>query len=264
MHVKHLEILSNQSRLRFSSKPVLAVTAKFSDVPMQNDAQYNVASPDSLAVQLAVYQRRRMFAYFIEASGIEPTDTLLDVGVTSDRSYQSSNYVEAWYAEKDKITALGLDDASFLQQVYPGLTFVRGNALALPFADQSFDVVHSSAVIEHVGSFQNQVRLISELIRVARKFVYITTPNRWFPVEFHTILPFVHWLPKKIFRAFLRRTGRQFFAEESNLNLLTPSELRSASLLANSRSQFHIEATMMRLAFWPANLILICRRVGQA
>jgi SAM-dependent methyltransferase len=231
---------------------------------MQINAQYNVAAPDSLAVQLAVYQRRRMFAHFIETSRIEPTDMLLDVGVTSDRSYESSNYVESWYAEKGKITALGLDDASFLQQEYPGLTFVRGNALALPFADQSFDVVHSSAVIEHVGSFQNQARLISELIRVARKFIYLTTPNRWFPVEFHTILPFVHWLPKDIFRAFLRRTGREFFAEESNLNLLTLGELRNAALVANSRSQFHVEAMTISLAFWPANLILIGRRAAKS
>jgi hypothetical protein len=25
--------------------------------------------------------------------------------------------------------------------------------------------------------------------------VFVTTPNRWFPLEVHTLLPFVHWLP---------------------------------------------------------------------
>ena len=25
--------------------------------------------------------------------------------------------------------------------------------------------------------------------------MFVTTPNRWFPLEVHTLLPFVHWLP---------------------------------------------------------------------
>ena len=33
-----------------------------------------------------------------------------------------------------------------------------------------------------------------EAVRVGRR-VFLTTPNRWFPVEVHTRLPLVHWLP---------------------------------------------------------------------
>jgi hypothetical protein len=66
---------------------------------VQVNAQYNVAAPDSLAIKMAAYQRRRMFAHFMEKSRLQPAETLLDVGVTSDRSYKSSNYVEAWYAK---------------------------------------------------------------------------------------------------------------------------------------------------------------------
>jgi hypothetical protein len=36
---------------------------------------------------------------------------------------------------------------------------------------------------------------VHELCRVARR-VFVTTPNRHFPLEVHTLLPFVHWLPK--------------------------------------------------------------------
>jgi len=88
-------------------------------------------------------------------------------------------------------------------------------------------VVHSSAVIEHVGSLASQCAFVAECCRVARRAVFITTPNRWFPVEFHTVLPLVHWLPKEIFRALMRRTGRGFFADERNLNLMTGAK-RSA------------------------------------
>ena len=89
--------------------------------------------------------------------------------------------------------------ARFLEQMYPGVRFLIADALNLPFSDGSFDYVHSSAVLEHVGSAANQKRMVAECLRVARKGVCLTTPNRWFPVEFHTQLPLVHWLPKPAF-----------------------------------------------------------------
>src|SRR5262249_24043552 len=145
------------------------------------------------------------------------------------RSYVASNYLEAWYPHKHMVTAAGLDDASFLPAQYLGMRFVRANGLNLPFRDGAFDVVHSAAVIEHVGSFAPQCALVRELCRVARRAVFVTTPNRWFPVEFHTVLPLVHWLPKPAFRALMRATGREFFAAEENLNLMTATELRGAA-----------------------------------
>ncbi len=70
-----------------------------------------------------------MYARFVAATGVTGDDSVLDVGVTSDRSYASSNYLEAWYPRKDRITAAGIDDASFLERLYPGVRFVRANGL---------------------------------------------------------------------------------------------------------------------------------------
>jgi hypothetical protein len=98
----------------------------------------------------------------MKATESDPPPTILDVGVSSENSYFSSNYLEAWYPHKSQITAVAMDDASFLQKLYPGLRFLQADGLALPFADDSFDVVHASAVLEHVGGRNNQTRFLSE------------------------------------------------------------------------------------------------------
>jgi len=217
------------------------------------NAQYNVAAPESLPVRVAGFMRRKMYRRFLDGSGIAPDDTILDIGATSDQSYDHSNYLEAWYPHKARIVAVGIDDARFLQIRYPGLRFVQADGRNLPFADDSFDFVHSSAVLEHVGSRDQQAAFIAESCRVARKGVFLTTPNRWFPVEFHTVLPLVHWLPKPAFRWLLRYGGRSFFAEERNLNLLSAGDV---ARLCRAAGVSGYAIGTVRLAGLSSNLLL--------
>lgn len=219
--------------------------------------QYNVASAQSLPVKIAGYQRRRMFERFMQAAKVSESDTVLDIGVTAERTYASSNYFEKWFPHKANVTAAGLDDARFLEEEYPGMRFVEADGRDLPFADDSFDFVHSSAVIEHVGSFEQQVRFLSECTRVARKGVFVTTPNRWFPVEFHTVVPLIHWLPPEMFRQIMHHTGRDFFASEDNLNLMSSNSLRRAAEAAGACDKFRTRIDNVRLGGWPSNLLLV-------
>lgn len=224
---------------------------------MDINAQYNLAAPDSIPIKIAAYQRRKMFDVFLSKTGIQQKDTLLDIGVTSDQTYSHSNYLEHWYPYKDRITASGMDDAAFLEELHPGLRFVNADGRNLPFADQEFDYVHSSAVLEHVGSREKQVAFLAEAWRVARKGIFVTTPNRWFPIEFHTMMPFVHWLPKTAFRKLCHLRGLGFFASEDNLNLLSSSELEQ---IAADAGMENCAVTYVGLAGWPSNLLLSARR----
>lgn len=216
------------------------------------NAQYNVAKPGSLPQRITGRMRRTLYARFLEVVRPQHHETILDVGVTSDRVYDFSNYLEAWYPHKSKITAVGIDDASFLEELYPGVTFLKADGRKLPFADNAFDVVHSSAVLEHVGSREDQMQFVWELTRVARRAVFMTTPNRWFPIEVHTILPLVHWLPAEWFRAILRRLGHDLLSREENLNLLTARDLRK--ICRDLAVRHRVDAT--HLLGMPSNLLL--------
>jgi ubiquinone/menaquinone biosynthesis C-methylase UbiE len=223
----------------------------------QPNAQLNLAAPDSLSVRIAARVREEMFERFMQVMEPIESEKVLDIGVTSDQSYESSNYFEALYPWKQRITAAGLDDASFLERQFPGVRFVPADATALPFADASFDLVHSSAVLEHVGCRARQKQMLAECLRVARRGVCLTTPNRWFPVEFHTQLPLLHWLPVTIYRPLLRKLGYGFFAEETNLNLLSRHAMRE---MTAEFPGWQFEIRGQRLLGLTSNLLLFARR----
>jgi len=226
---------------------------------MQHVSEYyqHLPGANSIPARLAAYQRRRMFKRFVQIFRTGSQQTIVDVGVTSNETYALDNFLEVLYPNKEQITAVGLEDGSHLERKYPGLRFVRVQSGPLPFGDNQFDVAHSSAVIEHVGSRKNQTDFLRQLWRVARFGIFVTTPNRWFPIEFHTTLPLVHWLPPAVFRALLRRVGHQFYAQEANLNLMSRNDLRNAARGAGI-ANFHIET--VRLGPWSSNLLLIAHK----
>jgi SAM-dependent methyltransferase len=84
-----------------------------------------------------------------------------------------------------------------------GLEYVHGDGCHLPFADQAFDIVFSNSVIEHVGGPDAQERFALEVARAGRGY-WVQTPNRYFPIETHLLMPMVHLLPRA-WRAFIVR-----------------------------------------------------------
>lgn len=178
----------------------------------------------SLVSKVSFKARKTMFQLFMTSIQPRNNDKVLDVGVTPDTSLPDSNFFEKLYPYPENITMSSIEDASNLLAEFPGVSFCRTQGCELPFEDNSFDIVFCSAVLEHVGERAQQAQFISELLRVGRK-IFITTPNRGFPIEVHTFIPFIHWLPQQLHQKILRAIGIEFWAKTENLNLLTEKSL---------------------------------------
>jgi SAM-dependent methyltransferase len=85
---------------------------------------------------------------------------------------------------------------------YPGPLVVADVLAGLPFDDDAFDLAYCSSVIEHIAP-ADRAAFAAEVRRVARGW-YVQTPAFSFPVEPHALLPFAHWLPVGLRRAYWR------------------------------------------------------------
>lgn len=105
----------------------------------------------------------------------------------------------------------------------PTYTTVQADGRALPFVADAFDFVFSNAVLEHLGDETQIQRFLAEARRVARVGSMHTTPNRWHPIDLHTLLPLLHWLPRRLHPRLLHNAR---FAFTDNERLLSRRDLR--------------------------------------
>jgi SAM-dependent methyltransferase len=167
--------------------------------------------------------RRKIFDVFMDLMRPARDHKILDLGVANVPE-PLENFFEYYYPYKSQIVCAGVENAAFLEKRYPGLKFIGVTPGArLPFESNYFDVGFSNATIEHVGSRKNQKEFLHEFLRVCKR-IFIATPNRWYPFELHTRLPFIHWLPPSVFRAIISSIGFKFYSKEENLNLLTTTD----------------------------------------
>jgi SAM-dependent methyltransferase len=157
---------------------------------------------ERLAARASLWNRRRKLALFLETMRPGPETRVVDVGVgdtgfgTEPGLAGSHNFFEAMYPWPERITAVSDVPLPHFAAEFPQVTCVTASGTELPFEDDAFEIAFSNAVLEHVGGREKQRRFVHELCRVAAR-VFLSTPNRRFPVEVHTLVPFVHWLPRR-------------------------------------------------------------------
>ena len=201
--------------------------------------------------------RENFFKHFIHFTEYNDNQSLLDIGTTPSFDIEQNIILEKTKNNRN-ITCLSDQDCSILEKKYPNIKdFIIGDGTNTNFKDMSFDIVHSNATIEHVGSYNDQISFIKEASRISKNHVFIQTPNRFYPIDFHTNLPLIHWLPKKIHRKILKFIGLNFYSIEENLNLLSESNLINICKKLDIKN---FKIIKHKLLFMTSNLILVIKK----
>lgn len=199
-----------------------------------------------------LYQKSReeKFLRFQSLTNLQPGDTILDVGVDVLEVNPFENLLEKRLSDTYQIVAVTLGNPASIKDLYPKVRFVRADGCHLPFRDDSFETLFSNAVIEHVGDESQQHKFVSEMVRVGKRGV-LTTPYFWFPVEVHTSMPLVHYLPW-----FIRRYIFRFIAGRDNEEYMSVIRLLSVRSFRRlfDRSTM-VKVFRMRATIWPETLL---------
>ena len=205
--------------------------------------------------KITLNTRNEFFNLFLININYSKDKSIIDIGSTPSIDKEHNIFLES-IKDNPNVACLSNQNCRILQKKYKNIKkVIIGDALNTILEDNSFDIVHSNATIEHVGSFENQVSFVKEMLRISKESVFIQTPNRLYPIDFHTILPFIHWLPKKIHRKILKFLKLNFYSKEENLNLLTIKELKKICKKLNIKK---FKILKYKILFLTSNLILVC------
>jgi SAM-dependent methyltransferase len=186
-------------------------------------------------------KRAQLFRHYFR---IDKTTKILDLGsengtnifnVLQDTDYQAENIYIADIDENAVETG---------NKLYGFNAVLISETEQLPFTDKFFDIVYCSSVIEHTtvvksdvwnwtdgkefktASWNRQKSFAKEVIRLGKQY-FVQTPSKTFPIESHTWLPFVGYLPREYFLPILKVSNWYWIKQSApDFNLLGETEMR--------------------------------------
>ncbi len=184
--------------------------------------------PGSYAARL----RLRRFDFFksLFKDVLEQNTRILDAGGTI-QFWENMDFVNQVNID---ITILNLDSQT---SKYTNIHCVTGNAIDMSeFDDNSFDIVFSNSMLEHIGPVESQRKFAGEIKRLSSRY-FIQTPNYYFPIEPHFVFFGFQFLPLS-WRAFLlKHLDMAWFGKNRDyqqaLNLAQSIRLLKKKVIAN-------------------------------
>ena len=180
----------------------------------------------------------------------------LDIGTTNDIDYKSSNIlikniknIKQYKSLSDQKITSDFFIKSFNKSITDDFSLKEIKIM-------SSDLVISNATIEHVGSKKKQIKMIKNIIKLTKKFFIITTPNKYYPIDYHTKIPFLFWFPKSflnIFKIFVKNN----LLDEDNLNLISKKDIFEMLSIFNNKISYEIFS--IKLLGIKSNYIIIGR-----
>jgi 2-polyprenyl-3-methyl-5-hydroxy-6-metoxy-1,4-benzoquinol methylase len=176
--------------------------------------------------------RTRRFARFVQSM------QLLDAPARSVTILDMGGSINFWNAldgsipdSVSKIQVVNLDQRHESRGI---VSITHGDATNLSeFEDNSFDIVHSNSVIEHVGHWREMKAMAAEVHRLAPRH-FVQTPNMWFPFEPHYRRPLYQFLPEDLRARLLMRGARGFMPQGKSYDE-SRATVESCNLLSHAQ-----------------------------
>ena len=216
-------------------------------------------SPDSLSTRFRRRRDRFLREFMLaQRAGVAGTFRVVDLGGTAD---YWRRFGFEWLEQNDfDITCVNHIATEFGVSERESRRFrcIVGDACAMSeHADDSFDLVHSNSVIEHVGRWPEMKAFAGEVLRLAPAY-YVQTPYFWFPVDPHFYrMPFYHWLPESLRVKLLQRFQLGWAPPQRDLDRAMRLVMSSILLDSSQFAALFPDATISyeRVALLPKSLI---------
>ena len=194
-------------------------------------------------LRLSNRARERRARIFRRTFRLSAETRILDLG--SESGVAIRNVLLGSAVRPDNVYIADIDESAVMEgaKTFGFQPVVIREGQPLPFADGIFDIVYCSSVIEHATvpkadvwqikstkefrsrSMIAQRALAREICRVGRGY-FVQTPSRLFPIESHSWLPFLGWLPRSMLIPALETCNRYWIkSTRPDFNLLDRKDM---------------------------------------
>lgn len=176
-------------------------------------SQHDDSDPASLSARFRRARGRRVAALIEAIFAIRGEVRIVDLG--GDPAYWG-RFFDREVLQSRRVQVTLINPAPF-QSDDPMFDCRAGDACDLAeHPDNSFDLVHSNSVVEHVGDWPRMEGFAAEVRRLAPAY-YVQTPYYWFPYEPHYASLFFHWRSEQARARMLMRRRRGFSEKCSDI-----------------------------------------------
>ena len=92
-----------------------------------------------------------------------------------------------------------IEEKKTLQELVSKIKWHMGDVRDLTrFHDREFNVVFSNAVLNLMPSWEDQCRMSQEVVGGLERGILFQSPNRYFPLDWRTLVPFFHFLSPQL------------------------------------------------------------------
>ncbi len=169
------------------------------------------------------YRKRRMKFFRKFAGEIGDRLKVIDIGGTFYH----------WKDEPDllariELTLINTEEES--EELPGNVHYMKADARELYFIkEQDFDIAYSNSVIEHFSTTGDKKKIADDIMRIGKHY-FVQTPNYYFPVEPHFLLPFFQMMPLSLQMKLVQKYSLGWYEKQTDEK--SAEELvRSVSLL---------------------------------